>query len=232
MRSIRGIVLILFALVTSAAAAAETPPGIHVSGRGSLEVEPDMGYVSLHIRREGTSAESLKREVDAVVGAVLELTERLGIEPRDVTATAVSINPRYRRRADEMVVEGLIATRSVSVTLRDLDRFGDLLNESLAVGVNNLDPIRLDTSKREGLEDEALGLAMEDAKREAATVAAGFSVSLGPVSDVQIGGHSPRPVLQETTAMAMRADSPMPISPGVIRIERFVQVTFAIMAGK
>jgi uncharacterized protein YggE len=220
------------ALATSLPAAAEIPPGIHVSGRGSLEVEPDMGYVSLHVRREGTSAASLKQEVDGVVGEVLERLGRLQIAERDVTATALSINPRYRRRADEMVVEGLIATRTVNVTLRELDRFGDLLRESLAAGVNNLDPIRLDTSRREELEDEALELAMADAKREAARVAAGFSVTPGPVSDVQVGSHSPRPVLQETAAMAMRADSSMPISPGVIRIERFVQATFAIMAGR
>jgi uncharacterized protein YggE len=190
-----------------------------------------MGYVRLQVRREGTSADALKQELDSVVGAVLDLTARLGIEARDVTATAVTISQRYRRRDNEMVMEGLTANRTVSVTLRDLDRFGDLLNESLELGVNNLDPIRLDTSRRDTLEDEALDLAMEDAKREASRVAAGFSVTLGPVTDVQVGGHSPRPT-PEVATMAMRSDSAMPVSPGVIRIERMVQATFAILGGK
>lgn len=228
MRNSAGLLLLL-TILAGGPVAAETPAGIHVSGRGTIEVEPDMGYVTLRVRREGTNADTLKQEVDTVVGAVLELAGRLDIAARDVTATAVSINPRYQRRGDEMVVEGLIATRSVSITLRDLGRFGDLLNGSLATGVNNLDPIQLDTSKRDALEDQALDLAMEDARREAARVAAGFSVTLGPVTDVQVGGHSARPAPE--MAMAMRADSAMPISPGVIQIDRFVEATFAILSG-
>ena len=224
--------VLCLALLVPVVGFGETPPGIHVGGRGTIEVEPDMGYVRLHIRREGTSADALKREVDEVVAEVLALTDRLDIERRDVTATALSINPRYRRRDNESVVEGLIATRTVSVTLRNLDRFGDLLKESLAAGVNNLDPIQVDSSQRSTLEDDALDLAMEDAKREAGRVAAGFSVTLGPVTDVQVGGHSARPMV-EAQGLAMRAaDTAMPISPGVIQIERFVQATFAILGGK
>ena len=36
---------------------------------------------------------------------VLDLARRLDIEERDVTATAVTINPRYRRRDNESVVD-------------------------------------------------------------------------------------------------------------------------------
>ena len=211
----------------STVATAETPAGIHVTGRGSVEVEPDMGYVALHSRREGDSASALKDELDTVVREVLELTARLSVADRDVTATAVSINPRYRRRDNETVVDGLVATRSISITLRNLDSFGELLKESLALGINNLDPIRLDSSRRSLLEDEALTLAMEDARREAAQVAAGFFVTLGAVTDVHVQEHSARP--QEVRAMAMAdGGAGSDFSPGVIRIERMVISTFAI----
>jgi len=129
--------------VTGFSARADMPAGIHVSGRGTLEVEPDMGYVQLQARKEGMDAGTLKRDLDKIVRDVLTLAKRLGIAERDVTATAVSINPRYQRRDDEMVVSGLTASRSIQVTLRDLDRFGDLLNGALDLGINNLDPIRL-----------------------------------------------------------------------------------------
>ena len=89
-------------------ALADTTRGIHVSGRGTLEVEPDMGYVQLTVRREGMDAARLKRELDAVVKAVLELAEGLSIERRDITATALTVAPRYQRRNNETVVEGLV----------------------------------------------------------------------------------------------------------------------------
>lgn len=218
--------LLMAALSTTAAA--ETPVGIHVSGRGTLDVAPDMGQVVLHVRREGTRASALKAELDEVVAAVLKLTRTLQIEQRDVTATALSITPRYQRRDNESVVEGLVASRQIEITLRDLDRYGDLLNESLALGVNNTDPIRLDSSERATLEDQALELAMADARAEAGKIAAGFEVQLGPVTDVQVGSHSPRP--EALRSMAMDSGS-SDFSPGVIRIERFITATFAILPG-
>jgi len=222
-------VLVLGLVLVSAPAFAQIE-GIHVSGHGSVEVEPDMGHVQLHVRREGPNAADLGKELDDVVRAILELAKELGIDQRDVTAAAISINPRHRRRNDEMVVDGLIATRTIALKLRDLDRFGTLMNRSLSLGVNNVDPIRLDTSRRDELENQALELAMNDAQAEAGRVANGFSIALGPVIDVQVGGHAPRP--QAAGAMLMRESSGMgAFSPGVIRIDRYVQATYAIRDG-
>jgi uncharacterized protein YggE len=225
----RALRLALLSLVLLAGPSwADVNTGIHVNGRGTIEVAPDMGYVRLHARREGNDAEVLKAALDEVVREVLRLTRRLDIEERDVTATAVTINPRYRRRDNESVVDGLIAVRTISITLRDLDRFGDLLNESLALGINNLDPIRMDSSRREDLENEALALAMVDAQQEATRVAEGFSVTLGSVTDVHVGAHSVRPTERVMATAAMR-DGGGDFSPGLLRIERSIQATFAIL---
>ncbi len=211
--------------LTSASAAAQIQ-GIHVSGHGSVEVEPDMGHVRLHVRREGQNAADLGKELDNVVGNVLELTRELDIDRSDVTAAAININPRHTRRNNETVVDGLVGTRTIAVTLRKLDKFGALMSRSLLLGVNNVDPIRLDSSRREALEDQALKLAMEDAMAEAARVAQGFSLALGPVIDAHVGGHTPRP---QAAAMMMRESADAgAFSPGIIRIDRFVQATFAI----
>ena len=207
---------------------AETFSGIYVNGRGTLEVVPDMGTVTLKVRREGTAAHALKEELDEVIRSVLSLADKLGIAEQDVTATALNIDPRYRQRGNESAVEGLVATRTIRIILRDLTLFTELLNGSLAAGVNNVDPIRLDTSRRGEVEDEALTLAMEDAKQEAARVAAGFDVQLGPVTYVQVGIHSPRP---QARVAGFAEASVSSFSPGVITIERTVSATFSILSG-
>ena len=56
----RWLTLVL-ALIPAFAAAAQLQ-GIHVSGQGSVEVEPDMGDVRLHVRREGRNAVDLGKE--------------------------------------------------------------------------------------------------------------------------------------------------------------------------
>ena len=213
------------AVVATAPAQAQTN-GIHVSGQGSLEVEPDMGSVSMHVRREGSDPAELRRDIDKVVRAILKLVRNLKIAESDVTTAALSINPRYRRRDSETVVDGVIATQTILITLRDLDLFGRLLNRSLEEGVNNVDPIRLDTSRRVELENQALEVAMKDAREEAARVALGLDLRLGQALNVQVVSHSPRP---QMALMEMRsAGNSDTFNPGLIRVERNVQVTFAI----
>lgn len=217
--------LLATALATSVPTLAQTN-GIHVAGHGSLEIEPDMGYVSMHVRREGGDAAELRREIDEVVRAILQLMRNLKIAEPDVTTAALSITPRHRRRDNETVVDGVIATQTILITLRDLDLFGRLLNRALEEGVNNVDPIRLDTSRRVQLENQALEVAMKDAREEAARVALGLDLRLGQPLDVQVVGHSPRPniALMEMRSAATTAT----FNPGLIRVERNVQVTFAI----
>jgi len=124
-----------------------------------------------------------------------------------------------------MAVNGVIATRSIAITLRKLSDFPSLLERALAAGINNVDPIALDSSIRPDLEAQALDQAMADAIARADQVAEGFSVRRGELIDVQVSGHSARPrmAMQE-----MRADSGASVAPGVIRIENQVQATFAI----
>lgn len=225
------IAFALFALLASGCTkAAEAVPGggIQVSGQGTLEVVPDMGRVSLHVRREGSDAAALTETLNNVTADLIAMAKKLGIDDRDITATALSINPRYRRRGDESVADGVIASRTMAVVLKDLDRYIELMNEALALGANNVDPIRLDTSKREALENQALTLAMEDAKAEAARVADGFGVQLGRVTHVQVGTHSPRP---EAMRAVSYADSAPSFSAGVIQISRSLSATFAIAPG-
>jgi len=217
--------LLMSAVGATAPAQAQTN-GIHVSGQGSLEVEPDMGSVSMHVRREGSDPAELRRDIDKVVRAILKLVRNLKIAESDVTTATLSINPRYRRRDPETVVDGVIATQTILITLRDLDLFGRLLNRSLAEGVNNVDPIRLDTSRRVELENQALEVAMKDAREEAARVALGLDLRLGQALNVQVVSHSPRP---QMALMEMRsAGNSDTFNPGLIRVERNVQVTFAI----
>lgn len=199
--------------------------GIHVSGQGSVEVEPDMGYVTLHVRREGGDPAKLRHEIDKVVRAVRKIVGKLKIDEQDVSTAILSINPHYQRREGLSVVDGVIATQSILITLRELDRFDALLQRALEEGVNNVDPIRLDTSFRVELENQALEIALKDAREEAARVAIGLDLRLGAALNVQVVGHSPRP----QAALQMRAaNDSSTFIPGLIRIERYIQVSFAI----
>ena len=201
--------------------------GIHVTGTGEIRAVPDMARVNLEVRREGEDAAALKAELDEVTRAVLRLARDMDIEERLVTAAAVSIHPRYRHRNGETELDGLIATRSIEVILEDLGDVTRLINAALERGINGVGGIALDLSNRDELERQALDLAVDDARDEAARVARRFGVTLGPVLDVHVDRHEVRPVMME--AMAMKAaDSGPDFSPGETVVRRNVQATFGV----
>lgn len=221
--------LLLCTALSSAGFASEPLTGIHVNGTGEVAVVPDMARLSLEVRREGPDANRLKAELDEVVAAVLDLTDGLDIARRDVTAAAVNIYPRYRPREGDSVIDGLIASRSIEVVLRDLGLIGDLINGALGRGVTGVGGVTLDASNRVELERRALDLAIDDARREAKQIAERFEVQLGVLRNVVAGSHSVQPMMME--AMAVRNVAKDTFAPGELTVRREVQATFGIDAG-
>lgn len=216
----------LLAALVCGGAAAEAPSGIHVTGIGEVVVVPDMARLTLEVRREGPDAATLKQELDRVTAAVLELTDDLDISRREVTAAAVNIHPRYQRPDDDERPQGLIASRTIDVTLKDLERMGDLINGALERGANGVRGVELDASNRVELEQQALDEAIDDAVREARQVAGRFDVNLGMLKDARTGNHQVRPLMME--AMSARSADQGSFSPGEMTIRREVQATFGI----
>jgi len=203
-------------------------PGIQVSGTGEVVVVPDLARVNLEVRREGADPAALKRELDAVAAAVLGLAGSLRIDARDVTAAAVNVFPRYRSRDGETVVDGVVASRTIAVTLRDLDRLGELVNGALERGANGVNGIELDASNRTMLERQALDLAIDDALRQAQQIAARFGVTLGPL--LEAGGSAPPqpvPVRMDTLAAAAPGAGGS-FEPGELTVRREISARFAI----
>jgi uncharacterized protein len=215
--------------VGATAAAAEQPRGIAVTGAGEVLVVPDMARVSLEVRREGQDAAAMKSTLDQVTAEVLAFTERLNIPRRDVTAAAVNIYPRYRHHPTEQPrVDGIIAVRTIEVTLRDLAQIGELINGALERGVNGVSGVQLDAQNRIELERQALDLAIDDAVREARQVARRFEVGVGPLLHAATSQHHVRPLMME--AAAMRTVAKDSFEPGELTIRREVQATFDIAA--
>lgn len=201
--------------------------GIHVSGRGEVEVVPDMARFSLEINRQGQDAVALKKEMDTIMARVLKLTDKLKISRKDVTAASVRIHPNRVYNDGKQSIDGVIASRSIQIVLRDLDLFGSLMNRSLELGINNIGNVQLDSSKRVELQEQALDAAIDDAKAQAARVARGFGVELGAVKNVNLSGqHIVQP--QRGVAMRMESADAGSFSPGEMTVHREVQASFSI----
>ena len=112
----------------------------------------------------------------------------------------------------------------MEVTLRDLIKLDTLIDRAIQTGANRQFAVTLQSSREKELREQALSMAIEDAKSQAARLAAGFGVKLGPVRSIRPGLDS---------ANALRAGATISyghgtFAPGTIRFEEGVSITFLL----
>ncbi len=201
--------------------------GIHVSGRGEVRVEPDIARFSLEVTRQGRDAATLKKDLDRITKDVLDLTRAHKIDKKDVIAASVRIQPNRTYNDGQQRIDGVIASRSIQITLRDLSRIGDFMNEALEAGINNIGNVALDSSDRIELEAQALRQAIADSQALAEQVAEAYGVVVGGVRNVNVTGqHSVQS--RGMVAMEMSRSADESFSAGEIVISRQVQASFWI----
>jgi uncharacterized protein len=159
----------------------EQPRTIAVNGLGEVRAEPDMATVVLGAEARRPELNQARAEVAKTIDAILKLTRELKIEPQDVQATRINVQPEYNwnQNARERNLIGYYVSRQVEIELRDLDKLGQLLERATDLGVNQLGDPRLDSSKRKDLVREALAKAIVDARQSAEVAAKAAGVQLG-----------------------------------------------------
>jgi uncharacterized protein YggE len=221
--------LALLALVANAALAEDAPRQVNVSGNASVSAAPDRATVNLGIQARNPSLGAARDRVARVAGEFLALCRNLGIAEKNVQTTALNMRPEYRwdRDAGEQEFIGYFVQRSLTVELDDLDLLGQLIEGAVDVGVNEVSPPQLDSSRRRELHRQALALAAEDARANAEALATTLGAQLGAVRQINAGdvARPPQPVMLRAQ-MAEAADAAATYQAGDIRFDARVNVSF------
>jgi len=199
---------------------------VSVSATGSVAAEPDLATISTGVVSEAdTAREALSRNT-ATMAKVIEGLKALGIAAQDIRTTAVNVEPRYRSVKDQApAIVGYQVVNQVRITARDLKRLGEVLDQIVNLGVNQVGGITFEVSKAEELRDEARKVAMANALRRARLYASSAGAEIGPVvmisEDAPASG--PRPMARTSLAAG-----DVPIEPGSQRLEVKIHVTWAL----
>jgi uncharacterized protein YggE len=183
----RHALLALLLVAAPAFAGTPLPDGPHVTatGEGKASVAPDMARVRMTARYRNASAAAAKQAVDRSVEAFLDLAPRFGLAPAHVTAGDLSVSEDLDTdERGRKVSNGFVATRAVTVELRQLPRLGEFLDAALAAGVNEVDDIAFESSRADALRVEARAKAVADAREKAGGLAQAFGAALGPVYSI------------------------------------------------
>ena len=123
-------------------------------------------------------------------------------------------------------------TNTLTVTLHDVNRTGEVIDIAVANGINQANSIQfmLSDEQAQVLRTEALKRAVSSARADADTVAAALGTTITDVKSADIsGGYSPVLFQNYQAGDAMvKSAAPTPIQPGDLTVTAQVSITYSI----
>ncbi len=207
---------------------------ITVVGQGSVRVKPDIARVSIGVETMADTVGEAVAENETQMEAILTALTEAGIAAEDIQTMNYSVYfERYPESLPRPAGEGETpesqyrVSNIVNVTIRDLDKVGEVLDAVIEAGANNIWGVTFSIEDPKVAQEGARADAIEDAQLRAKALAELSGVELGPVMSVsEVLGGGVAPMALEIVERA--AASGGPISPGELEIGYQVQVTYFI----
>jgi hypothetical protein len=157
-------------------------PTIGVSGSATVEAPPDLAVVRVTVEREANTADRARGDVATAVEEMREALRDAGVPDANVTTESFGVFPQYRYHDGERTPDGYRAVHSFRIEV-DPDDAGEIVDVAVGNGADRVAGIvfTLSEERRAELRQEALTLAVENARTDAETMAAAAGVSVGEV---------------------------------------------------
>ncbi len=176
---------------------------ISVAGTEIVQVKPDMAVLRFRVAREDKAADAAKKQVDAIAAKVLAQLKKYDNKALKLIANNLTINKNRNYQTGETV--GFNVSMPFEIELYDLALQNRLLDDILAAGVEDVNPLAYKFRDENAAYDRAMQAALQAAKNRAEKIAAFYGRALGPVltiEDSHFNSHSPVP-MRAMTEMKM-----------------------------
>lgn len=200
---------------------------LKVTGTGISTAEPDEGYVTVGlINHKPTAGEALALNATNT-SAVFETLKGLGVTKDNFQTVEFELQQVFKtvREGNEsrQVPDGYAVIHQVRVTVRELEKFGQILDAVVANGANRINSVSFGSSEASTKTDEARTAAVADALRKAKLIATLLDVTIVGVESV--GESSP---YRGSQRMAMEAPGGTEVAGGTLTYSSNVSVVFLI----
>jgi len=210
---------------------------IQASGTGNVIGTPDRAQITFSVETENPDVKIAQQDNAARMATVIDALVAIGI-PRDaLKTTGYNIYPVYEDSTKSIMdqkVRSYRVTNTLTVTLHDVSKTGDVIDVAVASGINQASSIQflLSDEQSQVLRTEALKKAVARARADAETVAGAMGTPIIGVQSADISGGY-LPVLFEnyqyqTGDAMMKSAAPTPIQPGDITVSAQVSITYLI----
>jgi len=196
---------------------------ISVSTTETVTASPDMAYIQMGIRTEGSSAEQAMQANTQIVDEFLRAVKGKGLADDDIKTSNINMYQDYED-SSKFIVEN-----TFELTIREIDSIGTVIDAAVGAGANTAYYLSFDRSDRDAKYMEALQMAMQSISAKADTLAqaGGYSI-VRPLSIQEAGSSGYYNDMMPMEAEAASADGAMQVMPSNIEISATVSGTYVI----
>ncbi len=207
--------------------------GIHASGYGVASGVPDIVVLSLGVEATAGTVSEARADAARAFDAIVAALRSAGVADDDIRTTQFSVYPRYDYRNDSQQLIGFQVSNSLSVTLRDVDGAGGVVDRAVEAGgdLTRIHGISFQVEDTAALEREARISALQDAVKKADLYAEQLGVSRGALVSVSESSSDPYPFAVAESRMAFDSAMAAPSTEffaGELEVSVRVQVVFGI----
>ena len=226
---------------------------VTVEAKRDVDIEPDLGTISLGVRVHARTAEGATDRLSNRTRRVINAIEGIGFTEDEIDTYGVELqrvcldkcrDPNPNDKKIPTPVFGYRGSAGVRVETKELDRIGQVIDVGIGAGANSIRGITFEVEDKSAAVQEALRQAMEFATNKARILAETGGRSLGPAIIITEGNtRAPEvyAVPQADRVVAARGTSSsgstsggsgggnaFPIEPPTLSASARVQVTFEL----
>lgn len=200
---------------------------LSVSATATVSVAPDLAIVHVGFQTQPENAKEAYAEGARTSNAILDAVKQAGIADSDIRSESQVLEPDYAPKSHKFRLTQQWTVRTAPA------RAAEILDVAISAGANNSGQIEWTVKDEHALATQALDKAAQRAREDAATLAHGMEVRLGPlvyVSNQLSSPVFPRPMMAfaRISAGVAQAAPPLAVEPNKVTREATVYAVFAI----
>jgi len=182
--------LLVALLLSTPAIAPASPlpeyPFVFTTGSAERHVAPDGAHLRFEVRSRQPDVDKAISVVESASQVVARLLDSAGVEAEDIDASVIDKSPteRWNSGTRTSLPDSYDASRSFSVTIRDLSKYPQLVKGIFDQPDTENFSVGFDRSDHETVAGELLEVAAKDAHARATRMAVSFGRSLGHVRGI------------------------------------------------
>jgi hypothetical protein len=208
------------------------PATVVTLGEGIVRVAADRAVMTLSSESRGQTAAETQNLGNARMKAIQVAIDGLKLVGGQVTTTGLMLSPNWVYANSQRTQQGYVGRHTITVRFDEPGRAGEVVAAAIGAGATDMSGIRFDRRDRRTLEQEALKLAVQDARARADALAAGAGRTVDRVVRIAEEGAASSAGSPATFRAAAMAESVAvtgaPIAQGDVEIRARVVLTATV----